>query len=503
MTQPTGRLPFRVHRPLLAALAIGVVAALVYGIEGLTLSHYDAKAHLVVARRIFDSLQPGWRQIGAVWLPLPHMLNAVPVQADWLYRTGVSAIVMSVGSFALAASALWWMVSEATGSEMAGWVAFAVFAGPPDVLYLQSTPMTEPLLLGLCLLAVALTSRWVAMRGSASSAPAGLTLAAACLTRYEAWPIAAALLALSFGLLLWIGTPLRRAAIATIQLAAYPAVASAAFFLLSYLTVGRWFVMDGFFVVDPRDYHRPFVALSYVVYGLTALNGTGTVLIATAAAVWAIHVSRRHIDIRPALVIFALFACAALPAFAFWYGHPFRIRYMVPLTMGIAAVTGLAAGTVPLRWRRAMCAAVITLAIVETPPFGIPSPMVLEAQWDVPRSNGRKQVTACLERDYDRKPILASMGALAHYMQETSQAGFPLRTYVHEGLGLLWSESLQWAGTHAGWVLIEEQVKGRDPLAARRAVAPDFLDGFERVCEGGGVALYRLVKVDGRGHRTD
>jgi hypothetical protein len=55
---------------------------LYYAQAGLTNSHYDARAHLVVARRVFDSLTPGWQQIGAVWLPLPHMLNMVPVQVD-------------------------------------------------------------------------------------------------------------------------------------------------------------------------------------------------------------------------------------------------------------------------------------------------------------------------------------------------------------------------------------------------------------------------------------
>jgi hypothetical protein len=37
------------------------VAAWVYYQQQLTLSHYDAKAHLVVARRIMDSLRPGWK----------------------------------------------------------------------------------------------------------------------------------------------------------------------------------------------------------------------------------------------------------------------------------------------------------------------------------------------------------------------------------------------------------------------------------------------------------
>jgi hypothetical protein len=47
--------------PKLAAvfgLLIGTAAALVYSHRGLTLSHYDAKAHLVVARRVLDSLTP-------------------------------------------------------------------------------------------------------------------------------------------------------------------------------------------------------------------------------------------------------------------------------------------------------------------------------------------------------------------------------------------------------------------------------------------------------------
>ena len=66
---------------VLAAI-LGTFAASVYWRAGLSLSHYDAKAHLVVSRRILDSITPGWEQIGAVWLPLPHVLNMLPVQLD-------------------------------------------------------------------------------------------------------------------------------------------------------------------------------------------------------------------------------------------------------------------------------------------------------------------------------------------------------------------------------------------------------------------------------------
>ena len=53
----------------LAAGSWGLAAAVFYHRLGLSLAHYDARAHLVVARRVFDSLTPGWQQVGAVWLP--------------------------------------------------------------------------------------------------------------------------------------------------------------------------------------------------------------------------------------------------------------------------------------------------------------------------------------------------------------------------------------------------------------------------------------------------
>src|SRR6186997_2719558 len=103
---------------LLAVLA-GLIAAVHYYRLGLTLSHYDARGHLVVARRIVDSITPGWQQIGAVWLPLPHLLNALPVQVDSFYRTGASAVAISIAAFALATAAIGWMVMSITESASA------------------------------------------------------------------------------------------------------------------------------------------------------------------------------------------------------------------------------------------------------------------------------------------------------------------------------------------------------------------------------------------------
>src|SRR5687767_7299647 len=211
------REPARRRLPLAAAgttLAWGVAAALFYYARGLALSHYDARAHLVVARRVFDSLTPGWQQIGAVWLPLPHLLNMLPVQVDGWYRSGASATAISIASMAIGAGALAAFVVGRTGSVSGAAAGAALMMANPNVLYLQSTPMTEPLLFGVTLLAVAIAAHWLdeidretpsafaTARADKSARAPGLALAAACLTRYEAWPICAAIVALATAVLI-------------------------------------------------------------------------------------------------------------------------------------------------------------------------------------------------------------------------------------------------------------------------------------------------------------
>jgi hypothetical protein len=132
-------------------------------------------------------------------------------------------------------------------------------------------------------------------------------------------------------------------------------------------------------------------------------------------------------------------------------------------------------------------------SLAETPPISAQAPMVQEAQWDVPNSLGRQAVTTCLSGEFVRPDdkILASMGSLAHYMQELSWAGFSLDDFVHEGIGELWPEALRSPRRHVRWVLFEEVAEGGDMLTAMRKQDPRFVEGFDRVCAGGGVALYR------------
>ncbi len=486
----------------LGAGAAGVFAALHYHRLGLTLSHYDARGHLVVARRIIDSITPGWQQIGAVWLPLPHLLNALPVQSDAMYRTGASAVAISILSFAIAVGALTWIVARLARSSAAGFAAAIVFALNPNVLYLQATPMTEPLLLATTSAAVALLIAFVdratrgGERGAASVSverSAGWACALACLTRYEAWPICAAALAATAWALWRRGLPVEAALRHSARVAAYPLVAIVGFAIFSRVVVGQWFVSSGFFVAENKSLGDPILALKEVGWGLRELSGSWTIWIGavgTAALIGGGLLSRSRADW---LIAASLAASAALPASAFERGHPFRIRYMVPLVAIEAVGVGMAAGFVR---RAAMPAAVVValVAAVELKPLDANAPMVVEAQWDRPNGPVRQVVTDCLLRagsPHDGEKIMASMGSLGHYMQEASRSGFGIRDYLHEGNGDIWLAALDSPRPYVGWILIEEKANGGDLLARTAREHPHWLDGFTRVCEGAGLALYR------------
>ena len=51
------------------------------------------------SRCVVDSLTPGWQQIGAVWLPLPHLIYLIPTQIDIFYRTGAFGSLVSILCF--------------------------------------------------------------------------------------------------------------------------------------------------------------------------------------------------------------------------------------------------------------------------------------------------------------------------------------------------------------------------------------------------------------------
>lgn len=487
------------HLPRLTAVAAAVTglgAAVYYARLGLTLSHYDAKAHLVVARRILDSLTPGWEQIGAVWLPLPHLLNMLPVQVDVLYRTGMFAIALSLASHAVAAAAIAATVLTLTGARTAAVLGAALYALNPNVLYLQGTPMTEPMLFGLTSWQVYLFTQWVQRGELLVPRAAAWVTVAACLTRYEAWPITAACVATS-AFAWWRRGAAPPALLAVYaRLARYPVLAVIGFLAFSRITVGAWFVSGGFFVPDDTLRGQWSAVVARIAEGMVLVGGERLLWLGAAAAVVVLVAGLSRRALAPMTIALSLWAAAALPLSAYYAGHPFRMRYEIPLVVASALVTGMAAG---LARRAAPIALVLILPLVllESPPLDPRAAMVREAQLD-PNVVPRQAVTACLVEDYRGGGIMMSMGSLGHYMHELSKAGFAIRDFLHEGNSPIWDSAFtRGPAPLVEWVIVEREAEGGDALMQRLRQAPALLAGFEERCAGGGIALYRRVRMPG------
>lgn len=187
-------------------IAISVIAFTYFFVNHATLAYPDAQSHLLIARRVCDSSSPGLAQLGAVWLPLTHLLSLPLVCSDvwsntwWggiliaiaigcvmvgtagamkyenrvvrivsvilvgtigvlvglslrsnvYYTSGIGMVWLSMFAYVMTGVFLYKFVYDFTEDKGSGLVAWAVFMFNPNILYLQATAMTElPLYFGV------------------------------------------------------------------------------------------------------------------------------------------------------------------------------------------------------------------------------------------------------------------------------------------------------------------------------------------------------------------
>ena len=186
-------MPIFVASVILALISLGVCYR-----HGYTLLYGDAVAHLGNARRILDSHYPGLSQLGGAWLPLPHLLMLPFISDTAMWQTGLAAAPMSMVAFAASVVGIWRLSRRMMRLRWA-LMATLFYAFNPNLLYLATTAMTEPLFLALFVWSVVATVEGVAaMR--AGNAPLvrarfillGLLVLAMVFTRYDGWLIGAA-----------------------------------------------------------------------------------------------------------------------------------------------------------------------------------------------------------------------------------------------------------------------------------------------------------------------
>ena len=163
----------------------------------------------------------------------------------------------------------------------------------------------------------------------------------------------------------------------------------------------------------------------------------------------------------------------------------------MPLVAACAMLAGMGIALLWTRIQPVAAALVILTALIQAPPLDRAAPLIVESQRDAMNRAGREAVTSYLVSHRDGHTIMMSMGSLGHYMHDLSAHGFAIHDFLHEGNGDIWNFAVEDPRAVVGWIAIEEKAEGGDALYREVKRHPAFLDGFTRVADGGGVALYR------------
>ena len=235
---------------LMVALLLAFLALIICFTRGYVLLYGDAVAHLGIARRIFDSRNPGLVQLGGVWLPLPHLLMLPFVQKMAWWQSGLAGAWPSLLCYILSVAGFYRLCRRMLVPRWA-LVATGFYALNPNLLYLSTTAMTEPLFLALLIWMTLVTMECVdAIRAAEQSQVArrliglGVLILAAVFTRYDGWVLGAAVWCMVTWRL-WRSGMWRRVA------AAY-----AVFTLLAVAGPVLWLGYNQHYYHDPLDFLR-------------------------------------------------------------------------------------------------------------------------------------------------------------------------------------------------------------------------------------------------------
>ena len=481
---------------VLSCSAIASGAAIAWSWRnGALLNYGDAVAHLHIARRVFDCHQPRLSQLGSVWLPLPHILLLPFVQVYSWWADGIAGIVPSAAAYLAACAGLYQLMRRWLAPAAAA-LALAFFALNPNLLYLETTAMTEPLFVCEMIWMVVWLVEW---RSSLDEEPRhadrllvwiAAAVVAAIYTRYDGWVMA---------LLAWSSIALillrrRKLGSPTFWLtSAFILAAPIAWFIYNALCFGDWLEFArGPYSAKAIEFqtmshgggpphpgwHDPWVSLLFYakVSEMDAFDWAwgNTMLVLSALGTMLAWVTMRRRAFTWALLLwlpvpFYAYSVAynSVPIFLpvwwphSWYNTRYGMEMLPAFALGLGFVTGGMLAAVRafkaawVKYGTALLLIAIALNICE-----------LTRERSLVYVEGTKNMAAHRPYQLAVPPVLRSLLARrpdATILMVTSVdpeivalTGIPLRQTINEADLAVWDEALAAPAAHAAMVLAFE-----------------------------------------------
>ena len=524
---------------LLAGLFLGIGWFVYFYAVGLTTAHYDAKAHLLIARRLLDSTSPGYLQLGVHWLPLLHILYLPLMIFESQYRTGFLPSLISVCAFALSGWLLYRIALRCTGSWRSGVFASFILLGNANWQYLQACPLSEPLFMVLNLAAMDRFLAWRDDPGAGLPWAAAVWASLAALCRYEGWFFVAGVIVVLVIDSHRGGIPRQRAIRAGLVFAGVFALPIAAHFSYLYVWTRETFfhrVARGY-PTPYLTYRRPLLSVIYHLAELVQISAILPLMMGIGGVVFSLMRRERLIRWLP---LFLLWLPSVLNVAALYWGLIYRVRYSCLVVPAVAVFASLLCLS-PKALQRAFGATVLVVSFLPALPWFLPHtwrfhmfsaapgvvilpllavllfliararsnwvweslvlclagmqlpvlyaeyrPILVETREHDYIEGERQAVLNHLRANYDGRRILVDIGRLAPLVYDSD---IPVRKFIYnEGQQREWVAALQNPRQEVGWIVME---KG-DELWNLQQVDPHWTDMYALAVQTGNYRLYRL-----------
>jgi len=479
----------------------------------------DMATHLNIARRVVDNLTPGLANLGGYWLPLLHFLEIPFVWHDGLWRSGLAGGIVSMAAYVLGGLLTFRLARLLLEDDGRALIAAAIFLTNPMLLYFQTAPMFEPLLITTFVAAVYYLARWT-LRGQQihDLILCGLWTALATLVRHDNWMLLLVVPVVIYlvGRRLWWEDRSHREAV----LSTYVPLAAQG--VLIFILVLNWLILG-----NPVHFFRPpfqtetSVPASEVIhivytkghlwppllrYSLAVLHNTGSLLFGAFLAGLLLFAIRERGSNR------ALVAYTLLLPFGFFYlvlfllgSPPIMVPELIPfpkdfwnVRYGITALPAVAIFVAYLARNRPLKLGIGTLIAVQVG-------LLLWTGGFYPRHapeiNGRLKIqpedwTAIhwlRENARDGLILMSTLRTNRRVSGDTIilHSGFPHRRFITEATQHYWEDALQNPSALAQWIV----VKG-GPVAEVMEEYPERFADFELVFElpDGTLRIYRRIQ---------
>jgi hypothetical protein len=497
-----------------AICASGTAAVWAYQTHAILL-YADAHGHLLIARRVVDNIYPGLAQLGNVWLPLPHLLMAPFAQNDFLWRTGLAGTFTSMPCYLIASIYVFLTARRLTHDSRASFFGSLLFVLNPNILYLQTTPLSEPVLFATLAAASYYFVAWAQTDDLRELVTAALATLLATLSRYDGWALLIALM----GAILIVGWRKRQPWAKTFANVVV-------FTTLGGVGIVLWFVWNLIIFGSPTaflsgsyssqnqtesfiqrgvadTYHNAW--LSIRTYLLATAESVGPIMLALAAVALIMFLARRRLS-SEALAALTILTPVPFYALAFYSGQNvmyvphanfppsltfFNARFGAEMAAPTAVFIGVLFASAR-RWRVWAQIALLLLVLAQTAFIATGGVISLQDGQVGSSCYPAHPIVAFLAEHYDGGLILVNVYSTNI---DLSPAGIPFHNEIYEGDGVVWANALNEPEKYVEWIITAPKDLISQRIDTR---SQEFLQNYSLVAQDSPTTatLWRLKGLD-------